>query len=356
MMKISDRFILIGPLPPPLGGDTRHFLMMKDLITRNSIRAPLLVNTSRDYEPNNKFLNLYIILKILNTIFRYRSDIKKVFFMASDRGILLTIFPLALICLFLKKKLYIRICGGSLVITLEKLNYFIKKFFYLILDKFVNKIFVQTKEVFNYLSEINVNSKIYRIGSYPINSINLEKIYEYKKINNFRFLYAGHLNEDKGVGLLLEVMASLKEYNIQCDFAGRESDFNSSDINKIKGCNYLGVFNYFDMVNLIAKYNFLILPTWHIGEGEPGVIIESMEACTPVIASDFGGINDLVDQNIGFLIKPKSFFELRECILKTFLNKNYYENFYNELIKRKNKIRSYKDFWEDKLLKDIYLP
>ena len=151
-------------------------------------------------------------------------------------------------------------------------------------------------------------------------------------------------------------MASLKEYNIQCDFAGRESDFNSSDINKIKGCNYLGVFNYFDMVNLIAKYNFLILPTWHIGEGEPGVIIESMEACTPVIASDFGGINDLVDQNIGFLIKPKSFFELRECILKTFLNKNYYENFYNELIKRKNKIRSYKDFWEDKLLKDIYLP
>ena len=90
--------------------------------------------------------------------------------------------------------------------------------------------------------------------------------------------------------------------------------------------------------------------------GEPGVIVESLEACTPVIASNFGGINDLVDENIGFLIKPKSFIELRKCILKTFLNKNYYKNFHNELLKRKNKIRSYKAFWEDKLLKDIYLP
>ena len=79
MRKIPDRFILIGPLPPPLGGDTRHFLMMKDLISRNSISAPLLVNTSRDYEPNNIFRNLCLILKILNTIFRYRSDINKVF-------------------------------------------------------------------------------------------------------------------------------------------------------------------------------------------------------------------------------------------------------------------------------------
>ena len=47
--------------------------------------------------------------------------------MASDRGILLALFPLALICFLLKKKLYIRICGGSFVLTLEKIKLLYKE-------------------------------------------------------------------------------------------------------------------------------------------------------------------------------------------------------------------------------------
>lgn len=356
MKKITQKFILIGPLPPPLGGDTRHFLMMKNFIFENSLEKPLLINTSRTYIPNNFLYNFFILNKIIFQIIIKRSKYNTVFFMASDRGILLSIVPLTLICRFLKKELYIRICGGSFHTSLENLNSLLKKLIILVLDKLVSKIFVQTKELKNYLSDKTSKTKIFRVGSYPINTISLEKIIQFKKSKNFRFLYAGHLRKVKGVGLLLEVMESLNKYNIECHFAGRESDITNNDINNVNGCKYLGVFDYSEMVELIAKYNFLIMPTWHKGEGEPGVIVESLEACTPIIATKFRGIIDIVDDNVGILIKLKSFNELRESILNSYLNQKLSKNYENELLRRKIKIGSYKSFWEEKLLEAINYP
>jgi len=287
---------------------------------------------------------------------RKKSKYNTVFFMASDRGILLSILPLTLICLFFKKQLYIRICGGSFSTSLENLNVLIKKLIFLVLDKLVCKIFVQTKEIKKYLSKTTLKKKVFRVGSYPINTISLEKIIELKQINTFRVLYAGHLRKVKGVDLLLKVMESLKEYNIECHFAGRESDIKIRDINNVNGCRYLGTFDYSDMVELIAKYKYLILPTWHKGEGEPGVIVESLEACTPIIATRFRGISDIVDNKVGILIKLKSFDELRKSILNSYLNQKLTKSYEDELLRRKINIGSYKSFWEEKLLKAINYP
>ena len=351
MKNIKDKkFLLVGPLPPPLGGDTRHFLMMKNLIEKEYKSEPIVLNTSRKYKPNNRIINFFYINKIIYKIFIYRNRFNQTIFMASDRGILFSIIPLVCICFLLKKDLYIRICGGSFSNTMEELNYFPRKIINFIFDKFVQKIFVQTKDVYSYFLKYVRKTKVYRIGSYPINSLKLNEVYTNKKTKKLIFLYAGHLNIDKGVGLLLDVFGNLKNIEVECHFAGRESEITRNDINKVARCKYIGVYDYREMVNLISKYKYLILPTWHVGEGEPGVIIESLEACTPVIASKYGGIMDLVDEQIGFLIKPKSFNDLKKCIIEAHKNEILHDSFVDELISRKTKINSYKEFWENKLI------
>jgi glycosyltransferase involved in cell wall biosynthesis len=48
----------------------------------------------------------------------------------------------------------------------------------------------------------------------------------------------------------------------------------------------------------------LVVPTTTWPEGHPGVIIESLCAGVPVVATDVGGIRDLVDPEVGHLVSP----------------------------------------------------
>ncbi len=83
------RLLLIGPLPPPMGGDTRHFATLAEDMGAHPEFSVTVVNTSRGEEHSNAPRNLAMAWKTLWTVVRNLKQVDVISYHASDRGMLL---------------------------------------------------------------------------------------------------------------------------------------------------------------------------------------------------------------------------------------------------------------------------
>lgn len=67
-----------------------------------------------------------------------------------------------------------------------------------------------------------------------------------------------------------------------------------------------------NVVKYLKAFDVFVLPS--VKEGLPYTIIEAMAAEIPVITTDVGGIPEILDNETGFLIKPKKPGEIKEKI------------------------------------------
>src|SRR6185503_4132313 len=83
------RLLLIGPLPPPMGGDTRHFATLAEDLEAHPGFSVEVMNTSRGQEHSNPLRNLAMAWKTLWTVVTNLRRVDVVSYHASDRGMLL---------------------------------------------------------------------------------------------------------------------------------------------------------------------------------------------------------------------------------------------------------------------------
>jgi glycosyltransferase involved in cell wall biosynthesis len=80
-----------------------------------------------------------------------------------------------------------------------------------------------------------------------------------------------------------------------------------------------------DIVECLAIMSILVLPSRI--EGLPNVILEAMAAKCPVIATDVGGVGELIRDGVtGFLVKPGNKQDLAEKITYVLSNQNHVED------------------------------
>src|SRR6185369_923370 len=73
---------------------------------------------------------------------------------------------------------------------------------------------------------------------------------------------------------------------------------------------YRGFLSHADVNRKLWEYDCLVLPTFHPGEGYPGVIAEAFAHGLPVIATRWLAIPEIVDERCGILIEPGNVREL----------------------------------------------
>lgn len=176
---------------------------------------------------------------------------------------------------------------------------------------------------------------------YSDNGIDMDLFKDIKKTGSdkIRFAFIGTLIPSKGAHILIRAFNKIRGGKAILKIYGK-SPSNNGIFNYFhtiktmargnKNIRFMGVFDNKDAGGIFKEIDVLIFPSiWE--ENSPIVLHEAMLTKTPVIASDIGGVNELIKHGEnGFLFKPGDFKEL-------FL---YMQNVVDNIEKIKNKAQN----------------
>lgn len=136
--------------------------------------------------------------------------------------------------------------------------------------------------------------------------IEKKNIIKEKTKGKLKLLYVGQIEKHKGIFFLLETLSKLKieNYKLQIVGAGSRDLELKKKIKNNENIKYFGWKNQSELNKYFEWTDYTIVPSLCY-ENSPTVIFESLQNNTPVIASDLGGIPELVeDKKNGYLFEP----------------------------------------------------
>ncbi|MDD5043044.1 MAG: glycosyltransferase [Patescibacteria group bacterium] len=177
--------------------------------------------------------------------------------------------------------------------------------------------------------------------------------YEPNYGNRGYLLYFGRLAEEKGLPILLKAIKGLPEVNLKIAGAGPEEQRIKKIIikEKIENVEMVGFKTGQELAELIKNSIGVVMPSlWY--ENYPYSILESFAYGKPVVASDLGGIPELVKENItGLLFTAGDFSELRDKIKSLYSQPRLAE----EMGRRARKLAEEQNNPEDHYQKIIFI-
>lgn len=143
-------------------------------------------------------------------------------------------------------------------------------------------------------------------------------------------LFSGKISEYKGVDYLLSAMTKVHEQfpNVKLVVAGGGKYY--FDISEYKKLPYIDIRNRFipdeELVALIQNCKFMICP--YTDATQSGVIMSAFAFCTPVIATNVGGLPEMLGYGkYGMLIKEKDHDAIACAIIDLFGNSSKQEKY-----------------------------
>lgn len=136
---------------------------------------------------------------------------------------------------------------------------------------------------------------------------------------DIKLLYIGQIEEHKGIIFLIKSLKKLSaEMKIHLDMIGTGTKL--ADIKRLsEGNDNIKIHGYVEnklLNKIFAQSDFLIVPSLCM-ENAPTVIYESFAHGVPVIASNIGGICELVQEEYnGYMFEAGNFSSLKQTLLK----------------------------------------
>jgi len=182
------------------------------------------------------------------------------------------------------------------------------------------------------------------------NNLSKENIRRVMNISNDEkiIIFVGRLHPVKGVEYLIEAMEHIRQNDVKTKLIivgdGTERERLEKLVKKFdltKNVLFVGRISNEDIPKYMTLSDVLVLPS--LKEGFPNILLEAMASGLPVIATNIGGISEIIKNGEnGFLVEPKNSKAIAEKILSLFEN--------NELCKiiiEKNQEDVKKYNWED---------
>lgn len=218
----------------------------------------------------------------------------------------------------LRKKVILHMHGGGFKEFFYSSSPLLKRYIAFVLVNFTDRLIVLTDGWNNWFtSNFNFVQK-------PITVKNsVKKIEENKNDGIEEIIFVGRLSEEKGVSDLLKALKSLNISRcFQLNVVGSgDIDFEAVvyELGICEKVNFFGQLARKEAQKLIGSADILVLPSYK--EGLPIVILEAMSAHTTVIASNVGGIPEIIDDGYnGLLVEAGNISSLTKAL--TFLINN----------------------------------
>lgn len=174
---------------------------------------------------------------------------------------------------------------------------------------YVNQVFTDNKHIINKLSDIFGYDKSKFSVHYQPNSKPADKMPKLAtNINNgknLKVLWAGRLDNQKRVDILLAVAKEAEQRKLPVEFhvygsSVTDGSIGAQEFKSYSNVVYEGPFDDGIWTLPCDKFNVFLL-TSQI-EGLPNAVIQAMGEGLPVIAPDVGGVGEVVNKKTGFLI------------------------------------------------------
>jgi teichuronic acid biosynthesis glycosyltransferase TuaC len=131
-------------------------------------------------------------------------------------------------------------------------------------------------------------------------------------------LFVGHLIEVKGVEYLIRAMSHLREKQVSLVLVG-EGNLKASlvsmsrELGLEEKCMFVGERSHDEIALWLSAADCLVLSS--ISEGLPTILVEAMFCKTAIVATDVGGVREIIDEGrTGLVVRPKEPLEIAHAI------------------------------------------
>ena len=158
---------------------------------------------------------------------------------------------------------------------------------------------------------------------------------ELRKSFGKRIVYVGVINQRKNLICLLQALVHVKNkvkdvhLDVVGGFANEEyqkkilSFIEENDL--VNNVEFLGWKSQNEILELYKTTDLMVLPS--LQESLPVSIAEAMAAGRPVIATNVGGVSEMISNKSGFVFQPNNVQELQKCLMQFFNGDVSYSHF-----------------------------
>lgn len=311
--------LAVGPLPPPIGGDTVSFrkAISSPIWERRGLRVQVVDTSSggdiRVDREDSALEKGVRAVRIFSRFFVRLPRVQVVLLFCNSPFLWAPGLPLILISHWLRRRVWVKPFGGSWGDRFDALPGWHRAACRWAFRR-VEGFLPQTDVFADYLrhSVLDPKTRVVVLPNFVVPEgpapPSPREIFGRR-----RFVYLGHIKAEKGVFDILEVLS--RRSDLTCDFWGpilpRDRGCFEERIADVDNAVYRGEAEPERVQEILSGYAALVLPTFHEGEGLPGVVLESFAAARPVIATRWKEIPELVrDGENGVLIEPRNTQEL----------------------------------------------
>ncbi len=322
--------------PNQIGGVIVLFETLKEDLNNLNIRYDVVDLNWKNYKtPIHAYI--FIFLKVLRTANKYQH--------ISLHGTANEFFFLAPIFVYFTKKIYrkkisLRKFAGNFDTLFENSSVIHRCLAKYALNN-ADVVFFETRYLVNYFKKFNDNTLWFP-------NVRKSSIYKTDEKYEHRFVFIGQVKKTKGISEIIGAFSKLDD-DSNIDIYGPISNEYSIEQLNTSNIKYKGTANVTDVPKILSQYDILILPTFHKGEGYPGIIIESYSVGVPVIATNLRGIREISSRDSALLIDPESIDQLLEVIQN--FNQSIYIQFHKGALRQFSKFES--TYWTKKFLQRI---
>ncbi len=308
------RALLIGPFPPPVGGDTvlTANLSRSDFWREQGIVLDLLNTSAGDrvrlpderLSPGDVLRGARVVLRAASRIGR-----RDVVLLWCNNRFAVTAGLGVMLCSRLgRRPILVKVFGGYLAERIARLPYLWRRAAVALLGG-AECVFAETELLARELVE-EARLPADRVALLP-NCLPPGVVARARSGRSFTgaCVFFGQMKREKGIFDIVEALAGREDST--CDFYGPlvERD-RAAFLDAISGCRnlrYRGVAEPGTVSAVAAGYDVLLLPTYHPSEGHPAVILEAYAAGLPVVATRWRAIPEIVPEGkTGLLISVRS--------------------------------------------------
>ncbi len=330
--KLQDRsglirLLLIGPLPPPIGGATQLFSYLVEDLSGNSSIELEVIDISRPLGHLELYSNLRKGAEVLWRTVRIGRHVDVISFHANERGRILFGPIIYLLARLLGKPIVMRAFGGAFHRTFRRLPSFYRCVLlrtYLRADRCL----FETRQQVLYFSSACGSRAVWFPNCTRFEArCQLEDPVVSRRICR-RFVYIGRVVPEKGVDSLFEIEPELPD-GVSIDIYGPVGN-GCSMVELCRRGNgqvrYRGVLDHHSVMECLQDHDALVLPTRCVTEGYPGVVLEAFASGRPVIVSDLQSLREIVDDSCGILVEMGNSQSLLDAIRRIERDDALYES------------------------------